>query len=106
MIFFLQIWNGIVDDILKQLLPSPPDVETLRVYLILPLYHQFKNAKQHMKLHKPFASALLRLSPAASRVVGNWWTLMSNDYFENLIRIFKAVISFILRNQHIPEDKV
>ncbi|XP_015840693.1 probable E3 ubiquitin-protein ligase HERC4 isoform X2 [Tribolium castaneum] len=99
------IWNHVVNDILGQLLPSPPDVETLRIYLVLPLYHEFNNPKQHLKLHKPFASALLKLGPQASKVVGMWWTTMSCDYFEHLIRVFKSVVSFILRNQRIPENK-
>ncbi|RZC35721.1 E3 ubiquitin-protein ligase HERC4, partial [Asbolus verrucosus] len=85
--------------------PSPPDVEALRIYLILPLYHEFDNPKHYVKLHKPFTSALLRLGPQASKVVGMWWSVMTRDYFEKLIRIFKAVVSFILRNQRIPENK-
>ncbi|XP_063931720.1 probable E3 ubiquitin-protein ligase HERC4 isoform X2 [Zophobas morio] len=99
------IWNAIVDDILNKLSPSPPDVETLRIYLVLPLYHEFYNPKQYIKLHKPFTSALLKLGPQASKVIGMWWTMMSCDYFEKLIRIFKSVVSFILRNQKIPENK-
>jgi E3 ubiquitin-protein ligase HERC4 len=99
------IWNCIVDDIVNKLSPSPPDVETLRIYLILPLYHEFNNPRQHLKLHKPFASALLKLGPQASKVIGMWWSTMSSDYFEKLIRNFKSVVSFILRNQRIPEHK-
>jgi E3 ubiquitin-protein ligase HERC4 len=94
-----------VDDIVNKLSPSPPDVETLRIYLILPLYHEFNNPRQHLKLHKPFASALLKLGPQASKVIGMWWSTMSSDYFEKLIRNFKSVVSFILRNQRIPEHK-
>lgn len=50
--------------------PSPPDVETLRVYITLPLYHEFHNARNCDKLQTPFASAVLGLRPEAARIVG------------------------------------
>ncbi|KAG5879073.1 hypothetical protein JTB14_023897 [Gonioctena quinquepunctata] len=99
------IWNCIVDDILPNLSASPPDVETLRIYLTLPLYHEFNNPKQNLLLQKPFAKAVLNLKQPASRIVGGWWSMMSCDYFERLVNIFKAVASYILRNQNIPEGK-
>ncbi|XP_044756595.1 probable E3 ubiquitin-protein ligase HERC4 isoform X2 [Coccinella septempunctata] len=99
------IWNGIVDDVLPKLSHSPPDVETLRIYLILPLYHEFNNPRQHQKLHKPFANALLNLGRTASLVVGGWWRSMTPEYFEKCVNIFKSVVPFILRTQKIPENK-
>lgn len=95
-----------MDDLLKKLAPSPPDVETLRIYLTLPFYHEFNNPKQHLKLHKPFASALLKLKQQANRIVGEWWSSSTADYFERLVTIFKNVVCFIIRNQRIPENKV
>lgn len=94
------------EDLLNKLSSSPPDVETLRIYLILPLYHEFNNPKQHLKLHKPFATALLRLQQPANRIIGGWWASTSHDYFERLVNIFKSVVCFIIRNQKIPENKV
>lgn len=94
------------DDIFNQFTPNPPDVESLRIYLILPLYHEFNNPKQYMKLQKPFATGVLRLKHPANRVVGGWWSMMTNDYFEKLINIFKNVASYILRNQKIPQGRV
>lgn len=91
---------------LTKLSSSPPDVEVLRIYLILPFYHEFNNPKQHQKLHKPFASALLNLKHPASRVISVWWSSTSPDYFERLVNIFKSVVGFIIRNQKIPENKV
>lgn len=81
-------------------------METLRIYLTLPLYHEFNNPKQYLKLQKPFCSALLKLNKHAGRVVECWWGMMSCDYLERLVIIFKSVASFILRNQTIPNGKV
>lgn len=100
------MWNCIKDNILRGLSSSPPDVETLRVYLTLPLYHEFNNLKQSQSLQKPFASAVLSLKQPASKVISNWWSLMSREYFERLVNIFKNVAIYILRHQNIPEGKV
>ncbi|KAK9685781.1 HECT-domain (ubiquitin-transferase) [Popillia japonica] len=99
------IWNDITDDLLRKLSPSPPDVEALRIYLTLPLYHEFYNPKQHIKLHRPFASAVLGLNTQANRVISSWWSSMTNEYFEKLVMIFKGVANYIIRNMRIPEDK-
>lgn len=85
---------------------SPPDVEAVRVYLVLPLYHEFNNVKQYTMLQKPFAKATLSMSKAAGKVIANWWSMMTREYFERLVNIFKNVASYILRNQNIPEGKV
>lgn len=98
------IWTGITD-VIKQLMPNPPDVESLRVYVTLPLYHEFQNPKQYQKLQKPFASSVLSLKQPANKVVGGWWSMMTADYFERLVSVFKNIASFILRNQRIPASR-
>lgn len=103
---FFKIWNGIVEDVLPKLSPSPPDVETLRIYLTIPLYHEFNNPRQHIKLHKPFAKAFLSLAPNVSGIIGAWWRTMKPEYFEKLANIFKPVVYFILRSQELSRDKV
>jgi hypothetical protein len=47
-----------------------PDIEVLRVYLILPLYHEFLQPKFFEELHFPFACVLLGLKPEAGKVYG------------------------------------
>lgn len=91
---------------MKKLSPSPPDVEVLRIYITLPLYHEFYNPKQHLKLHKPFANAVLGLKMHANRVINSWWSSMTNEYFEKLVMIFKGVVTYIIRNMKIPTDQV
>ncbi|XP_030753015.1 probable E3 ubiquitin-protein ligase HERC4 isoform X2 [Sitophilus oryzae] len=99
------IWTGITESVLNQLTSNPPDVETLRIYLTLPLYHEFNNPKQYNKLQKPFASSMLGLKQPANKVVASWWGMMAAEYFERLVNIFKNIASFILRNQRIPEGR-
>ncbi|XP_022919461.1 probable E3 ubiquitin-protein ligase HERC4 isoform X2 [Onthophagus taurus] len=100
------IWTCITEDLLFKLTPSPPDVEALRIYLTLPLYHEFYNPKQYLKLHKPFAGAVLNLQTQAARVVNSWWSSMSCDYFEKLVTVFKDVAYYIIRGQQIKERHV
>jgi hypothetical protein len=52
-----------------------PDIEVLRVYLILPLYHEFLQPKFFEELHFPFACVLLGLKPGKFMVRLNCLTL-------------------------------
>ncbi|GFG40937.1 hypothetical protein Cfor_04032 [Coptotermes formosanus] len=90
------ISNCVVQNLLPSLV-SPPDIEVLRLYLILPLYHEFDNPKNYLILHNPFGHTLLHLKPEASKIIGLWWSKTSLDYFERLIRVFKNVVTYILR---------
>lgn len=85
---------------------SPPDVEALRIYVTLPIYHEFNNPKQYQLLHSPFANALLKLKQQASRVVGLWWSNTLQEYFEHLVYKFKSVVIYIISHQQILENQV
>ncbi|XP_073978964.1 HECT and RLD domain containing E3 ubiquitin ligase 4 isoform X2 [Rhodnius prolixus] len=94
--------KNVIYDSVVSLLPllseSPPDVETLRLYVSLPLYHEFNNARHSSKIQGPFAQALLRLKTEAAKIVGNWYYMQSEDYFERLVQIYKNVILVLLRS--------
>uniref|UniRef100_A0A1B6DL92 HECT domain-containing protein n=1 Tax=Clastoptera arizonana TaxID=38151 RepID=A0A1B6DL92_9HEMI len=91
---------------IPQLSSSPPDVETLRIYLTLPLYHEFNNVKNYIRLQVPFGAALLSLKPEAARIVGLWYNSMSSEYFERLIFIYKNILIYILKSRGPNADKV
>ncbi|XP_067008518.1 probable E3 ubiquitin-protein ligase HERC4 isoform X2 [Anabrus simplex] len=91
------IFNCMKENLLPSLTVSPPDVETLRLYLSLPLYNEFENPRNYESLHNPFGSAVLNLKIEAAKIIGLWWSRAPVDYFERLIRIFKDVILYILR---------
>lgn len=83
-------------DLINSLRSSPADIETLRIYLILPLYHEFVNSKHYRTLHSPFCKAVLQLTQNPQTIVTRWWVSQSTDYFERLVEIFKSVVSYII----------
>lgn len=60
------------ENLLPSLVASPPDVEVLRLYLTLPLYHEFDNPKNYLNLHNPFGRTVLNLKDEASKIVGEY----------------------------------
>jgi len=91
------IFTCITENLIPSLSPSPPDVETLRVYLLLPMFHEFENPRNYANLHVPFAKACSSLKVEAVKIVNMWWGAESTDYFERLIRIYKHVVMYTLR---------
>lgn len=69
----------------------------LRVYLILPCYHEFVNSKNYEKLHTPFGRAVLNLTKISKNILKTWWAEQSIDYFERLVENYKDVVMHILR---------
>jgi E3 ubiquitin-protein ligase HERC4 len=68
----------VVENLLPSLVASPPDVETLRLYLTLPFYHEFDNPKNYLVLHNPFGRTFLTLKTQAGKIVGEYFI----SYFE------------------------
>ncbi|XP_055530268.1 probable E3 ubiquitin-protein ligase HERC4 isoform X2 [Wyeomyia smithii] len=90
------IWEAISSDLLSSLVASPADVETLRVYLTLPMYHEFINSKNYLKLHSPFSRAVQNLQKIPLQIVSQWWSRQTKEYFERLVENFKSVILYII----------
>lgn len=55
---------------IPQLPPSPPDVEAMRIYLILSEYPALQDSKNYIRLTIPLAMAILRLDANPSKVLG------------------------------------
>ncbi|VVC31316.1 Hypothetical protein CINCED_3A018116 [Cinara cedri] len=66
-----------------------PDVESLRFYLTLPMYHEFKNITNATILQVPYAEALLYLKNMELDTIDLWISSMPVTYFESLIMVFK-----------------
>lgn len=96
MVFFSQIWDGITLHLLKELSVPPADVEVLRIYLILPIYHEFVNSKNYEKLHSPFSQAVLTMEKVPSSILSEWLAQQPIEYFERLVENFRNVILHII----------
>lgn len=104
MVLLFQIFACITDSLLPSFAISPPDVESLRVYLTLPLYHGFVDPINYNSLQYPFSRAVLDLKLEARIIVGKWWSKAPAYYFERLVRIYKCVVSHFVKRP--TADKV
>lgn len=99
-----QIFTCVTDSLIPSFVDSPPDVESLRVYLILPLYHRFTNLSNYNSLQTPFCKAVLKLKAEACKIVGMWWSAAPPYYFERLVRMYKSVVLHFVKQS--TADKV
>lgn len=81
---------------LQTLSSSPADVEVLRIYLILPIYHEFINSKNYQKLHSPFSQAMLSLNKIPFTILSHWLADQPIEYFERLVENYRHVITHII----------
>lgn len=65
-----QILNSFESCLIPQLSSSPPDVEAMRIYLILPEFPLLQDSKYYITLTIPLAMAILRLDTNPSKVLG------------------------------------
>lgn len=84
------------------LTPSPADVEVLRAYLTLPIYHEFVNTKNYQKLHTPFSRAVLALKKIPSAILQQWWADQPAEYFERLVENYRNTVIHII-NYSFPK---
>ncbi|XP_063377365.1 probable E3 ubiquitin-protein ligase HERC4 [Cydia fagiglandana] len=99
------IFSHLTESVIKKIKVSPPDAEALRLFMILPLYHEMRNPRRHTELQGPFAEAFNKLSIYPQRIVNLWWEQESNDYFEMLVDIFKSVIVYELMQPSVRANK-
>ncbi|XP_035275296.1 probable E3 ubiquitin-protein ligase HERC3 isoform X2 [Anguilla anguilla] len=82
--------------LIPQLPPSPPDVEAMRIYLILSECPVLQDSKYYITLTIPLAMAILRLDTNPSKVLDNWWSLMDCSVFSRLVEMYKSIVVFLL----------
>ncbi|KAJ8727556.1 hypothetical protein PYW07_001675 [Mythimna separata] len=99
------IFSHLTEHIIKKMKVSPPDAEVLRMFLILPLYHEMRNPRRHTELQGPFAEAFNNLSTHPQRIVNLWWEAQTPEYFEMLVDIFKSVIVYELMQPTVRANK-
>ncbi|XP_069834418.1 probable E3 ubiquitin-protein ligase HERC3 isoform X3 [Dendropsophus ebraccatus] len=94
-----QILKGFESFLIPQLPSSPPDVEAMRIYLILPEFPLLQDSKYYITLTLPLAMAILRLDRNPSKVLDNWWSQACPDYFFRLIDLYKGAVVYLLNGR-------
>uniref|UniRef100_A0A667ZSS8 HECT and RLD domain containing E3 ubiquitin protein ligase 3 n=1 Tax=Myripristis murdjan TaxID=586833 RepID=A0A667ZSS8_9TELE len=82
--------------LIPQLPCSPPDVEAMRIYLILSECPALQDSKNYISLTIPLAMAILRLDTNPSKVLDNWWCLVDGNVFSRLVEMYKSIVVFLL----------
>uniref|UniRef100_A0A3Q1BZ25 HECT domain-containing protein n=1 Tax=Amphiprion ocellaris TaxID=80972 RepID=A0A3Q1BZ25_AMPOC len=82
--------------LIPQLPRSPPDVEAMRIYLILSEYPALQDSKNYIRLTVPLAMAILRLDANPSKVLDNWWCLVDGSVFTRMVDMYKSIVVFML----------
>ncbi|XP_033158858.1 probable E3 ubiquitin-protein ligase HERC4 isoform X2 [Drosophila mauritiana] len=90
------IWDNITKELVGSLVCSPADVESMRLYLLLPLYHEFVNSKHYKSLQVPFANAIFKLAENPRKVLSKWLAQTPTEYFEHLVQNFLHVVVHII----------
>ncbi|XP_048189788.1 probable E3 ubiquitin-protein ligase HERC3 isoform X1 [Perognathus longimembris pacificus] len=94
-----QILNSFESCLIPQLSSSPPDVEAMRIYLILPEFPLLQDSKYYITLTIPLAMAILRLDANPSKVLDNWWSQVCPKYFMKLVNLYKGAALYLLKGR-------
>ncbi len=89
--------------IVPNLNKTPPDVETLRIFLTLPLYRRFADPTLYDELQTPFATSLISLQKNPFTVVERWISERDSAYLLWVVGNLKAVTVHLLkkRKEHV-----
>ncbi|XP_075888870.1 putative E3 ubiquitin-protein ligase HERC3 [Nelusetta ayraudi] len=82
--------------LIPQLPRSPPDVEAMRIYLILSECPALHDSKNYIRLTIPLAMAILRLDANPSKVLDNWWCFVDESFFSRMVDMYKSIVVFLL----------
>ncbi|XP_059174881.1 probable E3 ubiquitin-protein ligase HERC4, partial [Physella acuta] len=92
-----QMSKTIEQHLIPSLAQAPPDVEALRLYLMLPECHLFDEPKLYSSIICPFAKSFLALNKVPLSVFDNWWPSNQPSFFNRLIVIYKSCIEYLLQ---------
>ncbi|XP_062244132.1 probable E3 ubiquitin-protein ligase HERC3 [Platichthys flesus] len=82
--------------LIPQLPHSPPDVEAMRIYLILSECPALQDSNNYIRLTIPLAMAILRLEANPSKVLDNWWCFVDDSVFTRMVDMYKSIVVFML----------
>uniref|UniRef100_V5ID94 Secreted protein n=2 Tax=Ixodes ricinus TaxID=34613 RepID=V5ID94_IXORI len=69
----------------------------MRVLLLLPLCHLFRDPANHLAtLVGKYCLCVTQLKPRPAAILERWWSLLGEAQFEDLVGIFKECIIYVL----------
>ena len=78
---------------------NPPDVETLRQYLTLPLFCEFENGKLFKEVQSQFSRGIIGMPKNTWNVVEKWMIRQTPSYFRNLVQNYKTTALHIFKQR-------
>ncbi|CAG04730.1 unnamed protein product, partial [Tetraodon nigroviridis] len=82
-------------NLLPRLSSTPPDIESLRLYLTLPECPLFSDQNNYVTITIPFAKSVVSLKDAALKETGGLH--LRSQSFERLAELYKKVVVYLLR---------
>ncbi|XP_068614172.1 probable E3 ubiquitin-protein ligase HERC3 [Brachionichthys hirsutus] len=95
-----QATNSFEALLIPRLPRSPPDVEAMRIYLILSEYPAMQDSKNYIRITIPLAMAVLRLDANPSKVLDNWWCFVEGSVFTRMVDTYKNIVVFLLTGRN------
>ncbi len=93
------ITTGLTKYLLPKLEKNPPDVETLRQFLVYPLFSEFENERLYNEVHCQYSRGWISLPKAAWNVVEKWFAEQGRNYLLPIIKSYKKAIIHILEKR-------
>lgn len=94
-----------LEEVVKGLPTTPTDIEGMRLFLLLPMCHLFRNPKRYLgSLVGRYCHFVTQLSSRAINILCKWWSLLNESQFEDLISVFKESIIYVL-SQDLPSKQ-
>ncbi|KAG0730195.1 putative E3 ubiquitin-protein ligase HERC3 [Chionoecetes opilio] len=87
-----------IQSVISKLPANLLTTDSLRCYVILPLYKDFMDAKCITTFQLPFAQAVLKLSKEMSEHYRSWLATLPRDSMQRLVSIYKNVVVQMLKN--------
>ncbi|CAN7938426.1 unnamed protein product [Ixodes hexagonus] len=92
-----QVVSTCLEELVRGLTNSPTDIEAMRVLLLLPLCHLFRDPANHLaSLVGKYCLCVTQLKPRPAAILEKWWSLLREPQFEDLVGIFKECIIYVL----------
>ncbi|XP_078576873.1 putative E3 ubiquitin-protein ligase HERC4 isoform X2 [Branchiostoma floridae x Branchiostoma japonicum] len=93
------IYKSMTETLLKSLPQSPPDVEALRLYLLLPLMHFFDQGTCAQYLHVPghLGCRMTKLEGAAGKIIEIWLSHEAfRDLYHRMLHTYKYIAVMVI----------